>query len=354
MRRQTEQGKRRELAWFLAGFVACQLGLAVAVDRFWPAVRDPEFARSFAALRHHRAAEPRRPLVVLLGSSRTLSNVRDDLFRTDPSAPLVYNLGVGGGGPMMELVCLRRLLRAGVKPNYLFLEVVPVYLNQDGGPLEEGWLDPARLSTAELARLWPYYTRLDRLFRWAYARLLPVYRHQAELRRQLGLGLLSPVEEAGVTPDGYGWHPYPEGDAAARRRNTRATLGEFERVLHRFVLASRQARVLRDLLAECRRAGIPAALVLMPEASDLRAVWPPEMRAGIDAFVQGLCRETGVPLIETRAWMRDADFWDGHHLSAPAAARFTERFDREVIRPLLHGTAASGTCQRPEEKGSGR
>src|SRR5262245_54137780 len=126
MRRQrTEAVRRRELAWVLAGFVLVEVGLAVGVDRYWRGVRDPEFAVATGLLAARQAEAPGRPLVLALGSSRTEMGLCASLLSAGPadSTPLVFNFGIAGGGPMMEQVCLRRLLELAVRPRVVRLEL---------------------------------------------------------------------------------------------------------------------------------------------------------------------------------------------------------------------------------------
>src|SRR3954470_25044113 len=92
---------RRRLLWLLAGFAVCQLGLAVTIESALPGVRDPEFEGRLERLKARRAEAPGRPLVLVLGSSRTAFGL--DARRLSaaerPHGPLVFNFGILGGGP---------------------------------------------------------------------------------------------------------------------------------------------------------------------------------------------------------------------------------------------------------------
>ncbi len=245
---------------------------------------------------------------------------------------------------MMEAVCLRRLLDAGLRPDLLLVEVVPMGLGRRGDrPEEERQLDPARLRADEAALLLGgYYDRPDLAWsRWLLARVLPCYRHQAELRAELGLDVYrgrDPNDKAGALDD-HGWQPFGESlTPRQRQERTAFALGQYEGCVADFRLAAGPERALRDLLDLCRREGIRTALVLMPEGPAFRALYPAETKAAIDAFVRGLADKYGVPLVDARTWadeLGEAAFWDSHHLHADGAAFFTERFGREVVRPLL-------------------
>src|SRR5256885_15170486 len=106
---------RRRLGWLLAGFALCQLLLAVLIDTGLPAVRDPEFDARLQRLRARQEETPGRPLVLVLGSSRTGYGL--DARRLSEAEPdggaLVFNFGISGSGPLFQLISLRRLLDAG-------------------------------------------------------------------------------------------------------------------------------------------------------------------------------------------------------------------------------------------------
>jgi hypothetical protein len=93
-------------------------------------------------------------------------------------------------------------------------------------------------------------------------------------------------------------------------------------------------RAYRDLLAYCRRQAIPVVLVIPAESSCFRLYQPPVEEAQIKAIAD-LARELQVPLVDTRAWMTDDAFWDGHHMTGQAAIKYSERFGREIVQPHL-------------------
>src|SRR5262249_15192108 len=94
-------------------------------------------------------------------------------------------------------------------------------------------------------------------------------------------------------------------------------------------------RALREVLRLGRRHHFRTVLVLMPESTAFQELYPSPVRAELDAYLGSLSREYQVPLVDARSWAPDDDFRDGHHLLRPAAWRFSERFGREVLRPLL-------------------
>ncbi len=105
----------------------------------------------------------------------------------------------------------------------------------------------------------------------------------------------------------------------------------------RFRISPVADQAVRGLLDECRARGIRTVLFLMPEHSALRSWYLPATRAAERAYLGRLRDEYGVPVIDTRAWLADEDFVDSCHLLPRSARAFSERFGREVYRPLLAG-----------------
>ena len=80
-------------------------------------------------------------------------------------------------------------------------------------------------------------------------------------------------------------------------------------------------------------------LVRMPEGSTFRALYPQEVAARVDRFVQELAAEFGCRVADCRDWMPDEAFADGHHLLRDPASAFSERLAREMIAPALREIA---------------
>ena len=174
------------LLWGAAAFVAVQLGWGLMIDQAFPEVRDPEYADRLGQFRALRAEEPDAPLAALLGSSRTWMGVRAArLGVTVGGRPaLAYNFAWPGGGPVRELLTLRRLLADGARPDRVVVEVMPPYLNDRPGMLpEERHLDGATLQGPELARACRYVSRpWSMAARWGLGRTLPWRRRNLDLR----------------------------------------------------------------------------------------------------------------------------------------------------------------------------
>src|SRR5690242_12739591 len=90
----------RALGAAAACFLAGQLALGLAVERWLPGVRDPEYAAKVERLRARRAEAPGRPLVLVLGSSRVQMGLRAGTVAAEGGGrpALVFNFGTSGTG----------------------------------------------------------------------------------------------------------------------------------------------------------------------------------------------------------------------------------------------------------------
>jgi hypothetical protein len=324
-------------AWGLAGFALFQLGLAVAVEHRLPGVRDPEYADKLERLEKCIADAPGRPLVLMLGSSRTIVGFEAGRLSGTSTVPgpVVFNFGLTGGCSFLELISLQRLLATGIRPDLLLVEVLPVAFNQlDDRPLEEVWLSGTRLRTAEVSLLDRYHSDPTRLLRhWCECRCLPCAWRGRELQQSLRLDVHRRGLEAHRNDiDSHGWRcGFPNGMTKEERlRQTACTRWQYEGVFGDFHLAEGAAGALCELLDRCSRTSIPTTLVLMPEGSEFRSWYTPAMRAGIDSYLQAVSRTRQVPMIDARTWVADDDFQDAHHLIAAGARVFTDRLAREA------------------------
>jgi len=331
---------RKDLVWCGMGFVLVQLALAVGLEACWPALRDPDFDELERVVRKRQAAAPGRPLVFVLGSSRTQQALRAERLNNPSDAtatPVVINCAMSGGGPMLHQVVLRRLLRAGFRPHLVFVESMPLALSaRDGPPIEERQNLTGRYTAAELAHLYHYFARPYRLwFPWSYARLLPCYRHQAELRHALGIDLTEGATRNLSGRDDYGWVVCPKlfspQEVASK---TQASLEQYATALTQAAVAPGALQALRDVVNLCRDEHIPVVFFAPAEGSRFRSFAPAVAESQMNA-VRGLARELGVPLIDARTWIDDEGFYDGHHANWKGAEQYTEHFCREAFLPQV-------------------
>jgi hypothetical protein len=72
----------------------------------------------------------------------------------------------------------------------------------------------------------------------------------------------------------------------------------------------------------------------MPEHS-LVGGWYASMQNRFLPYLRRLSAENNAPIVDARDWQPDEDIPDCNHLSPKGAWAFSERFGREVYRPLL-------------------
>jgi hypothetical protein len=351
-RRRRTGHDRNALLWTGACFVAMQLGLALAIEWRLPILRDPEYAVKAERLRARVTGKAEPPFtVVMLGSSRTYHALDAGRVEAPLAAALgrpvvVFNFGITGAGPTSHLVNLNRLLAEGVHPDLLLIEVLPSHLDAIGQVIEVGRLPADRLWYRDLAVVAPYaglfpHHRAE----WWCAFAVPWYAHRfVILSRTQPLWLpnalkdgLRPVDDSGWT----GGSTLIRPTAQRVREGVELAYQEYASVLRAFHLATGPDQPLEALLRVCRREGIAAGLVLLPEGTAFRSWYPAPVWTQIEAYLDELSRRYAVPLIDTRTWLPDTAFYDSHHMLLPGAEAFTERFGREVVEPLARSVLQS-------------
>jgi hypothetical protein len=344
----SDRRARVALACFALAFIAGQAAFRVALARR-PAIGDPEFGRKLDGLRTKVADDPRRPLVVMLGSSRVATGFRPDvldgLTTADGRAVAAFNYAQVGTGPQIASLVLERMLEAGVRPDWVLVEFWPPFWCVDG--YMQGYLDSLNLAALD----WPaartlgrYLPKARKLYEaWLPAQLAPVFASRAAILSRLGPSWAPKFDPErrleNLDPDGW-WSPRATVSDADRARLTEHYHKVYAPRLARFAIRPTPDRALRDLLATCRREGIRAAVVVLPEGDGFRALYPPEALRRVDAYLDRLAAEERVPVVDARNWVGDEGFSDGHHLLPAGATAFTERLAREALAPLLHGEPA--------------
>src|SRR5262245_32912987 len=125
------RAKRRGMGvvvWYALGLVGSQIALVMAIEHWRPDWCDPEYGNLIRQLHHRQAEAPRKPLVLVLGSSRVGRGFATDMLSAGPvsdGSVEVFGLPMVGGGPFMELLMLRRMVALGVKPESVVVEVLP-------------------------------------------------------------------------------------------------------------------------------------------------------------------------------------------------------------------------------------
>jgi hypothetical protein len=339
---------RRLVVSAAVGFLALNVGLVLAMDVFFPEVRDPEYGRRLIRLKARMAEHPDRPTVVVIGSSRCSMGVRPDVWEDDrppggAPAPLLFNMSLVGSGPLMELFCLRRLYTDGIKPDAVVLEYWPAFLREDGPYREIDRIDHHRCYLSDRAfvrefsadpagferemlrcRVNPFAENRHHLLAQVFPSWLPWHRR------------LDPTW-AGM--DGWGWLPGIDESNPPEPRMRKLRLEHCEQVYRKqfdgYAIDPLADRGFREAVALARTNGAKVAFVYLPESSEFRGWVPPAVERAAREHLAGLCRDLDVPLIDARLWLEDGFLVDGFHLSRIGAAEFTRRFGPAVAATFL-------------------
>jgi hypothetical protein len=341
---------RSDVLWWALAFVALQVGTAVLLDSWLATCRDPDYGFRRWLVRGHTSREPERPLLLALGTSRTLFGLRPDLIEGArpgaPDDPLVFNFGRSGYGVMHQYLELKRLLRDGVRPDALLLEFAPFVLGSEPG----GGIDaiPVRINTwddlADQARLRGDPRRVYE--EWLISRSLPFFSYRFQILARFLPSWVPAAHHHEMTMwrgiDRLGWlrttryRPIDAG-LAATKQVAYASLQELR-------ICAAHARAMDELLNTCAAEKIPVVVVLMPESPVFRSWYGPETEGRIQEFLAGVRERHAVRIVDARAWLEDETlFHDGHHLDADGATAYTHRLAKEVLPHfgrLRHGAVA--------------
>jgi hypothetical protein len=338
---QRQKNLKADLAWFAICFVGLQVGLAAAIDWKLPRLYDEEYGVRLAALRARQAAEPDRPLLLVVGTSRVGMGFAPELLPElcTPSGQRVlpFNFSHLASGPVLNLMLVRRLLAQGIHPQWLVLELVPGSLAHESPSM------PSTNATApDLPVACRYFPSWRILMVYARQRLVPWHKHRAALLRQVAPDW-APYhdlrEKITLNPLGgdRGWLLEPSISPAEVQRRTAQVRDIYFDMFQRFHIDPAGDRATRELLELCRREHIPVTLFTTPESSTYRSWYSPAARQEVDAYLARLGSEYGVVVCDTRTWLADSDFTDSHHPLQQGAEHFTRRFGREVLEPLVQG-----------------
>jgi hypothetical protein len=326
---------RAVLTWSLLVYLGFQAALIVVTDNWLPELRDPEYGYKLSRLRDRLVQEPGRELIVILGSSRSGYGFRPEVVRdwrtANGETPIVFNFALTGSGPILELLCLRRLLADGIHPDRLIVEVMPPNLHQEGQWAEMNWLNINRLTWADLRLMTRYAERPRKLtVDWGLAHSTPCFAQRFCIMSRYAPGWLpwDTRQDIWLGLDRSGWMTYPNTvlDAAGQRRALEFARRHYAPAFANFHITTVADQALRELLALCKQNDIASTLVLMPEGPEFQSWYPLTARAEIDAYLSCLCHEYSVPLIDARCWLAETAFFDSHHLHPDGAVIFTQLF----------------------------
>jgi len=319
-------------------FFVLQAALGWRMECAKPEQVDAAFGARLKLLRRQIALRPGDPLVLMLGSSRTMTGFRPDMLKDRPY--VAFNFGREGSGPVKNLIHVRRLLEEGIRPDLLVVDItVPGLAIRGDVPAETQWVDGALLQRGERRLLEKYHDRSWRVLgQWFLARAFPSFACNRTLSACLSLHRLTGfnwfenvpgMDEWGYAPMFFFVTPEQRGPLTKLALDQYAFLGDEDHV------SPAACRAVRDLIDLCQAKHIPLVLVAMPEGTSFHALYRPQFMAEVNQFLAGVAA-TGTPLIDARKWLADDEFFDQHHQLPTGGLRFTHRLE-EAIRHLLPG-----------------
>lgn len=346
--------------------IALNVGLALDVA-FKPGVRDPMFDLPTEHYKARVASTGGNPVtVVFLGSSRTGYGIRPSIVEETVAAEtgspcLAYNLHVLANGPIGQMVHWQRLLDRDVRPDIVVLEICPArfstFTEKKQGDDEAEQPKKKKLSDdmitfrgdrmtwneVQLVRSYgfPDETEKD----WREANWNPWFGFRFQL-----LGMLQPMwlphnvthHERRPASD-LGWKkPFyerwaPDKYELAIEANRRLL---FER-MQNIDYSESPGQCFRDLIKSIRDHGsIPVAFVT-PEASVIRAWYPPHINDRIEAFLKELREQYGVDVVDLRSALPDDAFHDGHHAVLWGADEYSKAVAKAVVLKAVEKARAA-------------
>lgn len=334
---------RAEALWAFAGIVGIWAGFVALSDVRYPGWYDREYEVRQALLEERIAESPERPLLAVLGSSRTgtafMPSELPPLHDSRGRRVLPFNYSHHGSGPRMNLMQMHRLLREGTAPEWVVVELVPSHVRYEG-------ITEKLMSASDLPLLYPYSNKRRLLIDFGRRRLNAVYHSRTGFLRtfapdfatKAGEGddiFLGPLgDDAILTRPGA--HPETKKDDQYK-----LIKGMYAHQMRDLQFDPQLVAATRALLQLCRDRGIPAALLIAPEDGRFRSWYGAGVGERIQGFYAGLGEEFGIPVVDARRWCPDEDFLDPHHLLPDGARRFTLRLGTDVLQPLVRGELKS-------------
>jgi hypothetical protein len=338
-RRRNQSDPRRHgraaIVWGLVVYFAAIIAQAAGFDSR-PELYDIEYATRLALLRTRIAEAPDRPLLLVIGSSRTCMGFAPEQLPplTDASGAKVlpFNFGHVGAGPLMNLMDVSRMLADGIRPRWVFVEMMPTFVSH------EGMAFISLHTAARDLRVLRDYMQWHRLYGdYALRRLWQAPRYSGELMRAVAPDLAPdpPTTSSKLLPLGGCTYLKDDVTPADRERSTELARKNLQGFLQKFQVSPWADGATRTLLTRLRAEGIQTGLLLMPEGTILKSWYPPGAETQLNHYCAAVSRAYGAPVVDARTWLADDEMADQHHALKRGAAAFTARLGREVFRPYV-------------------
>jgi hypothetical protein len=335
----TRRPARTESLWAIGGFIALCIGFVLVAEVWFPEWYDREYTVRRKLLDERIVAAPESPVLAVIGSSRAGTGIAPGSLPPLSDAAgqrvLTFNYSHYGAGPRMNLVQFRRLLRDGVRPSWLVIELFPGHLRKES-------TQASQAAVADFPALLPYVNRANFLVEAVRFRVDAPYRYRTPFLRSLAPPFATQVAEGDdvhLGPFGDDRVLVRAGPLTPERKAHQYQLihALYAETMRTFAIDPNLAAATRDLLYECRERGIPIVMLIAPEDSRFRSWYGPGVDETIREFSAQLSEDFSVPVVDARAWCPDEDFLDPHHLTPEGARKFTLRLGRDVLTPLVRG-----------------
>jgi hypothetical protein len=327
---------RQILGWGVGVFFAIQFVGGVVIDYCLPWIRFPSLFDRMDQL----CLEPKTPDLVYFGSSRSMSSLDD--------SELTHELrrctgrddfrAFGAAQPGCDFVamegCLHEMLRRGVRPSVVILEIVPQTLMTNNR-----WYNLhvfRQLRWNDLPEHAVDICRDGQIGRAFLSRCVPLFVYRLYLLEALTGGWPTAVPDEiaprDPTTEDAMIHRLLPGRHISDRQVARASLGaaDIGRDMHGYSIGGGSARALERILAECRRQRIATILVGIPVSSAHRAQITPEVAEPYYAHIRRLCDGYGAVFLDCHDALPDSLFKDHHHTRYPAGVMFSRLLARRL------------------------
>ena len=168
---------RNSIACAVLALLALQSVMSYGINTRRLEWADAEYGTTVRNLDARKKEFPDRPLLAVLGSSRSRNAFAADRLSEpipgDEAPPLVYDSCLEGARPTHYLLMLRRLLALGIKPACVTIEILPIHIRSHNGKGTDP-LDLPMVPKTEAIRMRPsdldLVSRYHANRRWFWAR----------------------------------------------------------------------------------------------------------------------------------------------------------------------------------------
>jgi hypothetical protein len=327
----THRRRRSTAFWATMSGIVIYFGIqittnaAIRSDRI--CLSDPIYIEKFDLLKLHpvffdKQILPNPTRLLVLGSSRSQLGVdARRLARQLAPNTIAFNFSTHGGGPLTNMLYFQRLLKSGVCPDAVLIEVHPCLLHH--APMEATWLGGYRLRPGEPERLATVgHTARDTSHLGLQGWLAATHEYRIPALNKYAVRWL-PCPH-GITINGrqdpYGFAQGLDIPFSDRSQLFARTLQQYGPILRDFQPGGSPLAALRQTLQECHSRRIAVALYLSAEDSQFRQLY----RATSFANLLELLKKELVSVFTLQESVPDIEFADGHHLTPVGAERFTD------------------------------